>query len=131
MKQIARLARTALQGGEHAHGTPESCVDPDGRGTSTTRIAGPSLAVGAILGAPGADRLDVRRRTRRQGRGPAPARDRRDGKQMAWSIRARSARWAVRRTAAGCPADRDRRTDRAGDYSDIGNDAAWRDALEY
>src|SRR5258707_12655214 len=117
MKQIARLARTALQGGEHANGTPESGIDPDGRRTATTRIAGPSFAVGAILGAPGADRLGVRRRTRRQGRGPAAARDRRDGEQMAWSIRARSARRAVRRTAAGVPPDRDRRTDPAGGYS--------------
>src|ERR1700680_1427328 len=100
MKQIARPVRTALQGGEHAHGTAESRVDSDGRRTTTTRIVGPSLAVGALLGAPGADRVGLRRRTQRQGRGPAADREVRDGEQVAWPVRPRSAPWGAGRTGA-------------------------------
>src|SRR5829696_4859849 len=41
---MARPARTALQGGEHANGTPQGCVDLDGRRTATTGLARASLA---------------------------------------------------------------------------------------
>src|SRR5688500_1739894 len=54
---MARPARTALQGGEHANGTPQGCVDADGRRTAAIGLARPSIAIGPRPRASGAHHL--------------------------------------------------------------------------
>ena len=83
---MVRPARTALQGGEHANGTPQGRIDSDGRRTATSRVAGASLAVGAAGGAPSADHLGVCGRSRRQGGCAAIAPHTGDGLQMARAV---------------------------------------------
>jgi hypothetical protein len=49
---MARPARTALQGGEHAIGAPQDCFDPDSRRTAAIGIARTSIAIATLRYAP-------------------------------------------------------------------------------
>lgn len=74
---MARPTRTPVQGGEHAEGTLNGCVDLDGGGAAATRIAGPSIAIGGGTGASGAHHLGVCRGHGQQDRREAVAPSRR------------------------------------------------------